>query len=214
MVDNFLKKGIKAFSSKQTNIFSAAFFISLTTVFSQILGFLKYRFLVTVFGASSDLGVFFAAFKIPDLLFQVLIAGALSSAFIPIFSEYISKEKDKEAHVFTSALVTIGLTAFLVISVIMSIFSYQLSSLIAPGFSPSQLNLMSNLTRIILFAQVFFVLGTVATGVLQSYRHFLIPGIASAFYNLGIIIGLFAFGRLSEYMEPQLESLSDHCFSF
>lgn len=193
MVTNLVKKSLATFASKQTNIFSAAFFIILTTIFSQILGLLKYRLLVSFFGASSDLGVFFAAFRIPDFIFQVVIAGALSSSFIPIFSEYLGKEKKDEAFSFTSSLTTIGIIFFVIVSIFIVLFAYPLAHLLAPGFSPRELLLMSRLMIIIQLAQLFFILGTVVTAVLQSFQHFLIPGIASACYNLGIIIGLAVF---------------------
>lgn len=191
MVNDFFKKGIGALISKQTNIFSAAFFIMAATILSQVLGFVKYRLLVSIFGASSDLGVFLASFRIPDFLFQVLIAGALSSAFIPIFSDYLSEEDKKEAYSFTSSLITIGIFIFIIASIFVAVFSYQFSSIIAPGFSGKELLLMSSLTRIILLSQVFFILGTLITAILQSFHRFLIPGLASAFYNLGIIISLY-----------------------
>lgn len=187
------QKGIGALVSKQTNIFSAALFIILTTVFSQLLGLFKYRILVSYFGASNDLGVFFAAFRIPDFVFQVVIAGALSTSFIPIFSEYVGLGKRKEADNFTSSLITLGVILYLLMSVTVILFSYQLCQLVAPGFSHSELLLMSQFMIIIQLAQIFFILGTVSTAVLQSLQHFLIPGIATAFYNLGIIIGLLVF---------------------
>lgn len=193
MVTSLVKKGINAFVSRQTNIFTAASFIILTTIFSQILGILKYRLLVTLFGASSDLGVFFAAFRIPDFVFQVVIAGALSSSFIPIFTDFIAKNKKKEAFDFTSGLLTIGVIFFVFVSAIIIVFSYQLSSLIAPGFSKEELILMSRLMIIIQLSQVFFILGTVFTALLQSFQHFVIPGLATAFYNFGIILGLIIF---------------------
>lgn len=193
MVTSLVKKGINAFVSKQTNIFTAASFIILTTIFSQILGILKYRLLVSLFGASSDLGVFFAAFRVPDFIFQVVVAGALSSSFIPIFAEYLSRDKKKEAFDFTSALMTMGLLFFIFISAIIIVFSYQLASLVAPGFSPKELRLMANLMIIIQLSQVFFILGTIFTAMLQSFQHFVIPGLASAFYNFGIILGLILF---------------------
>lgn len=193
MVSSIFKRGINAFVSKQTNIFTAATFIIFTTIFSQILGILKYRLLVSLFGASSDLGVFFAAFRIPDFIFQVVVAGALSSSFIPIFTEYLAKEKKKEAFDFTSALMTIGLVFFIFVSAIIIVFSYQLASLVAPGFSKEELRLMANLMTIIQLSQVFFILGTIFTAMLQSFQHFVIPGLASAFYNFGIILGLIIF---------------------
>jgi putative peptidoglycan lipid II flippase len=190
MVKSIVKKGISALISSQTNIFSAAFFIIVTTVFSQVLGFVKYRLLVSIFGASHELGVFLASFRIPDFLFQILIAGALSSAFIPIFSEFVSEEKKKEAYLFASSIVNLGLIVFSVLSIFVIIFAYPLCALVAPGFSPSEIELMANLTRIILLSQLFFTVGLIVTSILQSFHHFLIPGIASSFYNIGIIIAL------------------------
>lgn len=193
MVTNIVKRSIGALVSRQTNIFTAASFIILTTILSQILGILKYRLLVALFGASSDLGVFFAAFRIPDFVFQVVIAGALSASFIPIFTDYIARGKKQQAFEFTSALISIGLVFFVFVSAFIIVFSYQLSSLVAPGFSKDELVLMSRLMIIIQLSQVFFILGTVFTATLQSFQHFVIPGLASAFYNFGIILGLAIF---------------------
>ena len=193
MVNNIFKKGINAFVSRQTNIFSAAFFIILTTVLAQLLGLLKRRMLVGYFGASNDAGIFLSSFSIPDFVFLVFIGGALSASFIPIFSDYLSRDRKKEAYEFASTLMTISTATFLVISVFVVIFSDQLSLLIAPRANTHELFLMSLFIRIIQITQVFFVLGTIFTAMLQSFQHFLIPGIASALYNLGIIIGLVIF---------------------
>lgn len=187
---DIFKKSLNALISKQTNIFSAALFIILTTVLSQVLGLFKYRILVSLFGASDALGVFFAAFRIPDLIFQVVIAGALSTSFIPVFSEYVMHGKRREADSFTSSLITLGVIFYAIVSLIVILFAYPLASMVAPGFSPAELRLMAQFMIIIQLAQLFFILGTVATAVLQSLQHFLIPGMATAFYNLGIIIGL------------------------
>ncbi len=193
MVNDLFKKGISAFTARQTNIFTAASFIIATTVLSQFLGVLKYRLLVALFGASSDLGVFLAAFRIPDFVFQVVIAGALSASFIPIFTEFIAKDKKKQGFEFTSSLLTLGIVFFIVVSAIIIIFSYQLCALVAPGFSHDELVLMSRLMIIIQLSQLFFILGTLFTAVLQSFQHFVIPGVATAFYNFGIILGLILF---------------------
>lgn len=190
MVKEIVKKGLQALTLKQSNIFTAAFFIVATTIFGQVLGILKYRLLVAIFGASSDLGVFLASFRVPDFLFQIFITGALSTSFIPLFSEFISQDKRDEANKFTSAILTYGVLVFLLLSAFIVIFAYPLAKIIAPGFSEPELRLMANLMIIIQLSQVFFVVGTVFSGMLQSFQHFLIPGIASALYNLGIIIGI------------------------
>lgn len=190
MVARFIKKSLLVLSSRQTSIFSAAFFIILTTIVSQFLGLFKYRLLVSIFGASSDVGVFLASFKIPDFLFQVIIAGSLSSVFIPIFSEYLAKDKKQEAYRFTSSIITLGVIVFFFISVFVSIFALRISSLIAPGFSSEEISLMASLMRIIVISQAFFLLGTLSVAILQTFQYFLVPGLASSLYNVGIILGI------------------------
>lgn len=188
MVDFLLQKGLAAFVSKQTKILSAAFFLAATTIIAQILGFLKYRIMLAEFGPSSDLGVFFASFRVPEFLFQVIIIGAVSSSFIPIFTGLLNKNKEKEAFDFASSMLTVSTIGFLIITVIVMIFARPLSILVAPGLTPSEIDLMVQLTRIIMLAQVIFVFATIFTAMLQSFQHFLIPGIANALYNLGIIL--------------------------
>ncbi len=190
MVKNIVKKGLQALTLKQSNIFTAAFFIVATTIIGQILGLLKYRLLVAIFGASSDLGVFLASFRVPDFLFQIFITGALSTSFIPLFSEFISQNKKEEANRFSSAILSYGVAIFVVISLVVIIFAHPLAKAVAPGFSESEVALMANLMIIIQLSEVFFIVGTVFSGILQSFQHFLIPGIASALYNFGIIIGI------------------------
>ena len=190
MVKNIVKKGLQALTLKQSNIFTAAFFIVATTIFGQVLGLMKYRLLVAMFGASNDLGVFLASFRVPDFMFQIFITGALSTSFIPLFSEFISQNRKAEANRFTSAILTYGVALFLIVSVIIIVFAHPIARSIAPKFSDTEITLMANLMIIIQLSQVFFVVGTVFSGMLQSFQHFLIPGIASALYNLGIIIGI------------------------
>ena len=202
MPTNFFKKTLKLLLARQTNILSAAFVIMATVILSQILGLIRQRMLVGIFGASNVLGVYLASSRLPDLLFQVIIAGALSSAFIPVFSEYLVKNKKEEGYQFASTLLSIGLGIFLVISVILFIFAEFFSHLVAPGFSPSQISLMANLMRLVLTGEMLFIVGSFLSAVLQSFNHFFIPGIASALYNLGIIIGIFFLSPLAGIYAP------------
>lgn len=196
MVKDLFKRSWGAITSKQTSIFSAAFFIVLTSAVGQFLGYFKYRLLAMIYGPSPDLGVYLASFKVPDFIFQVFIASALTSAFIPIFTDYLDKDNKDKTNEFVSSLTTIGVGFYILVATVIAIFAYPISEQIAPGFNPQELSLMVNLTRIILFCQVFFILGTVATGMLQSLQHFLLAGMASALYNVGIIIGLLIFASV------------------
>ena len=190
MPKDFLKRGIGLLFKRQSNILSAALVIMATIIFSQILGLIRQRLLVGIFGASNTLGIYLASARVPDFLFQLIIAGALSSAFIPVFSEYLGKGKEKEAHRLGSTLLFSGLLIFLILSVFLFIFASDISKVVAPGFSSSQIKLMADLTRIVIFGEMLFILGSFLSAMLQSYNHFFIPGIASATFNLGIIIGI------------------------
>jgi putative peptidoglycan lipid II flippase len=190
MPENFLKKGFSLLLRRQNNILSAAFVIMATIIFSQVLGLIGQRLLVSIFGASNTLGIFLTSTRLPDFLFQILIAGALSSAFIPVFSEYIVKGKEREGHKVASSLLFLSLAIFTFFSIILFIFAKQFSILMAPGFSSSEQNLMANLTRIVIFGEILFIIGSFLSAILQSYNRFFIPGFASALYNLGIIIGI------------------------
>jgi putative peptidoglycan lipid II flippase len=190
MPKDFLKKGLNLLLKRQSNILSAAFVIMATIIFSQVLGLIRQRLLVAIFGASNTLGVYLASTRLPDFLFQILIAGALSSAFIPIFSDYLVKGKEKEGHKVASTLLMFSLVAFTAFSLVLFIFAQQFSTLMAPGFSPSEQILMANLTRIVIFGEILFIVGSFLSAILQTYNHFFIPGIASALYNFGIIVGI------------------------
>lgn len=193
MPKDFLKRGLNLLLRQQSNILSAAFVIMATIIFSQVLGLIRQRLLVAIFGASNTLGVYLASTRLPDFLFQLLIAGALSSAFIPVFSDYLVKGKEQEGHKVASTLLILSLAVFAVFSVFLFIFARQLSALMAPGFSKTELDLMANLTRIVIFGEILFIVGSFLSAILQSYNHFFIPGIAAALYNLGIIIGIVLF---------------------
>ena len=181
MPTDFLKRSLNLLLKQQNNILSAALIIMVTIIFSQILGLFRQRLLVSIFGASDTLGVYLASTRLPDFLFQLIIAGALSSAFIPVFSDYLGKGKEKEGHKVASTLLILSLVIFALFSIFLFIFAKQFSSLMAPGFSNDELNLMANLTRIVIFGEILFIIGSFLSAILQSYNHFFIPGIASGF---------------------------------
>lgn len=192
MPKDFLRKSLSILLQRQTNILSAAFIIMATVIFSQILGLVRQRMLVGIFGASNTLGVYLAANKLPDLLFQLIIAGALSSAFIPVFSDLLSKGKEKEAYKMASTILSIGCLVFLFFALLLVLFTPFFIQIlnIGSGFTQSQTMLMANLVKVIIIGQILFIIATFFSVLLQSYSHFFIPGLAAALYNLGTIIGI------------------------
>ncbi len=181
-------KGI--FTRKQNSILSAAFIIMVTFGLSHVMGLVKTRLLITYFFGSARalLDVYYASFALPDTIFQLLVVGSLSSAFIPVFTKYLARD-EKTAWDMANSTLLLVVTVFFAISVIMFIFAPVLAPLLGPGFDPAQISLLISLLRIMLVAQAFFTISGFLTAMLQSHQHFLVPALAPIMYNLGIILG-------------------------
>ncbi|OGE36314.1 murein biosynthesis integral membrane protein MurJ [Candidatus Daviesbacteria bacterium RIFCSPLOWO2_01_FULL_39_12] len=176
--------------SRQTSILSGAVIIMATMMLSKILGLVRDRLLAHVF-TPDKIDIFWAAFRLPDLIFQIAILGALSVAFIPVFTEHLEKKGKADAFEMAGAILSVSMAIFLVATILIFIFAQPLISLIiAPGFSADRQVQVVDLTRIILFGQIILVLGSFFIGILQSFQRFVIPAFASVFYNLGIILGI------------------------
>lgn len=188
-----LREKISSFTTKKQNtIFSASLVLAVTFGISAILGFLRSRFLYAAFIKNNlaDLDAFIAAFRLPDLIFKLLVTGALSASFIPVFASYLHKDKEMADKIASTVinLLTIALTFF---SIIVLIFAHPISKIIASGFSDYQIELMSNLTRVLLIAQIFFLISNFLTGILQVHQVFIIPAISPIIYNFFIILSIF-----------------------
>ena len=183
---------VNHFFRKQNSVLSAAAVLMTAVLISGLLGLLRDRYLAAYFfnhGAAGQLDVYFAAFRLPDMVFQLLVVGALSAAFIPVFTRYMIKDKP-EAWKVASTVISLGFLGFLILAGIIGAAAGPLSRLIAPGFSPDKLELMTSLTRWLLLAQGSFLVSNFLTGILQSEQYFLVPALAPIVYNLGIIFGI------------------------
>jgi len=155
-------------------------------VASRILGWLRLSVIGATFGETPQLDAFWAAFRIPNALFELLVAGALSSAFIPVFAGYLAKEREKEAWHVASSVMNMLILSLVVLSGVMWVAApWIVPTLIAPGFAkdPRQLELTVELTRWMLLSPIFMGLSSLVTGMLQSYRQFLAGAIAPLVYN-------------------------------
>ncbi len=163
---------------------------------SRILGWLRLSVIGATFGATPQLDAFWAAFKLPNALFELLVAGALASAFIPVFAGYLAKEREKEAWHVASSVMNVLILSLLGLSAVMWIAApWLVPTVVAPGFEkdPAQLDLTIQLTRIMLLSPIFMGLSALVTGVLQSYRQFLAGATAPLVYNgVQILFALFA----------------------
>lgn len=190
--NNFFKNGKILFTRRQTNILSAAMVLMVMILASGLFGLIRDRLLAGLFfseGKQWQLDVYFASFRIPDMLFQILVSGTLSAAFIPVFSEYLVRDKD-EAYDIACSVLNLGLLIYFILAILVSIFAQPLSLLITHTLNDFQLDLMVDLVRLLLFAQAFFLVSNFLTGILQSNQRFLLPAFSSLLYNLGIILGI------------------------
>lgn len=188
------KNGADIFKKKQADILSAAFVIAFSVAASRILGLIRYRLLASEFGDDIQLlDSFIAASVLPDAIFEVFIFGTIALAFIPVFSQYLSRDKLERAWELSSRMITIGLLIFIVFTIIIIALADFIAPLIAPGLvarDPTTSVLIARLLRIMIFAQMFFAISIFLTGILQSFQRFLVPAAASVFYNVGIILSI------------------------
>lgn len=190
----------KWLEQQQTSILSAATIISVASIISAFSGLLIKRVLIARFfdtqTSQEALEAFWVAFQIPDMMFQLIVLGALSAAFIPIFTSK-KKTDPEEAFIMSSIMMNVLLAVFLAVGVFVFIFAKQITMLrTGAQFTPEQIIIVTNLTRIMLLAQFFFAISNFMTGILQSFQRFILPALAPIFYNIGILIGVFA---LSDY---------------
>ena len=192
-----LENGGSWLEKQQNSILSAATIITVSTAISTISGLLVTRILIATFfdtqAGREALDAFWLAFQIPDMMFQLIILGALSAAFIPIFTSYKNKDQAK-AFEMSSIMMNILLLVFLLVGVLIFIFAGTLTHLrTGANITPEQIRIIINLTRLMIFAQFFFAISNFMTGILQSFQRFIVPAVAPIFYNLGIIAGVLLF---------------------
>jgi len=196
VIKKLLKHKLLLNSEPSLSVISAAFVITIAGLASRILGLVRDRFLASTFGAGDTLDVYYAAFRIPDLIYNILILGALSAAFIPVFTGLISQKKDKEAWDTTNGVMNLALAFVILLSLVFCLFAPYLMKLITPGFSPEKMTHVVLFTRIMFLSPVFLGISGIFGGILTSFRRFLIYSFAPIFYNLGIIFGVIVFVRL------------------
>jgi putative peptidoglycan lipid II flippase len=177
-----IKKILKLFTN---GVFLIAFF----SIISRIMGLLRDRLLAANFGAGDALDAYYAAFRLPDLVFNTLIFGALGSAFIPQFVKLWLDDKEK-AFDLANKLLNILTIIVIIITIIFWLLSPLLIPILTPGFDGIKQSTTLDLTRIMLISIVFFSLSTIMAGILNSLKKFFFYSLAPIFYNLGIIIGI------------------------
>ena len=167
----------------------AALIVGAMTLLSRLMGLLRDRLFASHFGAGDTLDVYYAAFRIPDLVFNLLILGTLSVAFIPVFAELLFTDKER-ANKNANTILNASFLTMSGICAILLIFIHPLTKMLVPGFSGEKLHETVLLTRLFLLSPVIFTLSNVFTSILNAQKKFIVVGLAPILYNFGIIFGL------------------------
>src|SRR5258708_39574004 len=177
----------------QMSVGRASIFMIVTLILSRLLGWLRLSVIGAKFGETPELDAFWAAFRIPDTLFNLLVAGALGSAFIPVFSGYLAKEREDEAWRVASSVMNAIVILLVAVSAVLWFLAPWIQPALAPFSDPGQRELSIRLARLMLLSTIFMGLSALFTGILNSYRQFLTGATAPLVYNVVIILfALFA----------------------
>lgn len=172
---------------KGSTVLQAAGMLTIMMALSRVLGFVRDISVSSTFGVDWQTDAYTAAFSIPDLIYFALVGGALSSAFIPVFSSYLATDREEEAFTMASTILNLVGIAALVLIAIGMVFTPQLVGILV-HFEGETLRLTILLTRI-MFAQCFFMcLAGISQGILQCYKEFTVPALGAVVYNIAIIV--------------------------
>lgn len=176
--------------AKKNSLRGASLMLVVTMALSNLIGLFRDRFLTKNID-TYDLDIYTAAFRVPDLVFNVMILGAVYSAFVPIFSDYVAQKKDKDGFRIANSLLTLSLIFIIIIGGLLVIFMPYVMKLVSPGFDQGRFDQTVLYARILMATPIFFSFSYILSGILNSYRRFFAYAVAPLVYNLSITAGAF-----------------------
>jgi putative peptidoglycan lipid II flippase len=177
-------------TADKRQIARAATIVMVAFTLSRLMGLVRQMVIAGQFGTDPEMDAYQAAFRLPDLIFQLMAGGALGSAFIPTFTSYLSREDRVGAWRMASAIVNLLLVLLTLTAALGAwVAPWLVERVVAPGFDPETTALTARLMRVMLISSVIFGISGVVMGALNAHQHFLLPAIAPLTYNLAIIGG-------------------------
>src|SRR3990172_1860147 len=168
----------RIFHADLDNIHHAAFWLAFFGIAADVLGLVRDRLLAGTFGASRELDIYYAAFRVPDFIYTFMLLFTASTAIIPVFLKKYGEKKEAAEELLGSAILFFSFSVFFL-----------------PGFSKEDIASTVLLSRILLLSPVFLGLSNILSSVTQSFRRFFVYGLAPVFYNVGVILGIGVFYR-------------------
>lgn len=199
-MNKLLNKTKEFIFAQQTSMFSSTLILSGMMVISRLAGVIRDRILTGYF-TTNELDMYLAAFRIPDLIFEILISGALSTTFIPFYIKY-QRNTEEQGNIISSIINIISITLLLLITVLSFLIPY-LVPLLTPGFPPAKTQQIVYFSQLLLIGQLpFLVFGNFLTGISQAKKSFLIPALAPLLYPFSVIIFTLLFHTQFYIMAP------------
>jgi putative peptidoglycan lipid II flippase len=192
-MNKILNRTAQFILSPQKTILASALIIGSMIIISRIFGFVRYRTLATYF-SKEELDLFFAAFRIPDFIYEILISGAFAATFVPIFIKY---ENDKEGfNVAMNSILNVLFVALALLAALLFIITQPLVNVMTPGLTTQNKEVIVLFSQVLLVTQLpFLILGSIMSGIAQSKKRFLLSSAAPVLYNIGIIAGTVVFSK-------------------
>jgi putative peptidoglycan lipid II flippase len=172
--------------------------VSLAVMASRVLGLVRDQMFAGLFGAGLQYDAFLTAFRVPNLLRDLLAEGALSSAFVTTFTQTLQQKGKDEAIRLSNRVATLIVAFITAVSIFAWIFTPEIVRLLAPGFYavPGKAELTIELTRVMMPFLLLIALAAQAMGMLNAFNIYGMPALASAFFNIGSIAGGLLLGYL------------------
>ena len=174
---------------------TAVSIVALGFLASRLLGVVRTVVIAHQFGTTPDLDAYFVAFRLPDLIFQLLAGATLGSAFIPAFARAMSDRGEDEAWRLASSVLNLVVAATLVAAALGLLLAPWIVPVTAPGLGddtgqgPQLTSLAVDLTQIMMISPVLFAISGMFMGILNARHHFFATALAPVFYNIAIIVG-------------------------
>ncbi len=181
-------------SAASRGLARAGLIVTFAFLASRLLGWLRFVVMSAQFPADGQLDPYFAAFRIPDLIYQLVAAGAVGSALIPVLTTLITDGAPRRAWRVASTVINLMLVGLAVFGVVVFIWAPEIVPLITPGFDAATTETTIELTRIMLLSPIFLALGAIVSAILNSQQRFGVAAFAPVVYNLAIIIGCVTLG--------------------
>jgi putative peptidoglycan lipid II flippase len=165
-------------------------------VLSRVLGLTRDIILARLFGTGVEMSAYVSAFRLPDLLFLVIMAGSFGSAFIPVFAGLVGSGQKDDAWRLASTVLNLSALAMAAAGAFAFVFADPMvRTFVAPGAGEQATQLTVETMRVLLLSPVFLGLGIAAKGILEAQDRFTLPALAPVAYNLGAILGALLLAR-------------------